>query len=189
MPRLMLMLHSLVCGAILGGALLTPWLMYKLPVPTATRNIVIFSAGLAAISVLAIIRWRGIQVVRFATLLPMVLAMTFLLYPVVANLVGQKQSARPVDARLRELGVATQPLVVLEVKREVDYGLNFYRNQRPLHYDQDGVPGGAHVVVTRQGNGDAVRALAGREATSSGVFAPQHLEFFAVAARNSSPEK
>ena len=189
-PRLMLMLHSLVCGAILGGALLTPWLMFKLPVPDATRNIVIMSAGLTAISVLAIVRWKGIQVLRFATMLPLVLAITFLLHPAVANLVNQKQSARPIADRLSELGVGAQPVVVLEVRREVDYGLNFYRNQRPLHYEQDGVPGGAHVVVTRQGNGDAIRALAGgRETTSLGVFAPQRLEFFAVAARPDQQEE
>ena len=197
-PRIMQMLHSLVCGAVMAAALLAPWILIVRPpahcgflctlrllnqnIPQATVNIVAFSAGLIAVTVLLLVRWRGLQVLHFATLLPLVLGMTFVLHPAVSPLLDQKLSARPVDARLRSLGVAGEPLVVLEVKRDVEYGLNFYRNQRPLHYDKDGIPAEPHVVVTKQGNGDAVRALVGdRQVTSLGVFAPQQLEFFAIA--------
>jgi hypothetical protein len=155
--------------------------MLKQPVPPATRYIMMFSAGIIAVAVLLLVRWRGLQTLHFATVLPMLLGIAFLLHPSVSSLIDQQQSARAVDARLRELGAASGPLVVLEVKREVEYGLNFYRNQRPLHYDQDGVPKEAHVVVTKLGNSDAVRLLSGdRQVTSLGIFAPRGLEFFQV---------
>jgi 4-amino-4-deoxy-L-arabinose transferase-like glycosyltransferase len=180
-PRPMLMLHSLVCGGILAAALLVPWLMLKQPVPPATRNIIVVSAGVIAIVVLLLVRWRGLQGLHFVTVLPVVLGITFLLHPSVASLIDQVQSARPVDARLRQLGAGDGPILALDVKREVVYGLNFYRNQPILRYE-DGIPTDQHVLVTRQGNGDAVHALLGdRQVSSLGVFAPQRLEFFQVA--------
>jgi len=85
---------------------------------------------------------------------------------------------------------ASDPVASFNVKRQVAYGLDFYRNQPISHYEQEGpldmpsgIPSGRHVVVAREGSLGAVQAVAGdREVKSIGTFPPQHLEFFVVSA-------
>jgi 4-amino-4-deoxy-L-arabinose transferase-like glycosyltransferase len=178
--RLQLMLHSLLCGVVLAGGLLAPWVIGKQPLTELARTIIIVSTGVIATLVLIIVRRGGLRVLHFATLVPMVLAVGFLLRPA-ALVIDQALSARTVAARMRELGVPAAPLSVFNVKRDVEYGLNFYRNQPVGRYERDGVPPGEHVVVAKTGSEEAVRALAAsRQVTDLGGFPPQHLEFFLV---------
>jgi 4-amino-4-deoxy-L-arabinose transferase-like glycosyltransferase len=178
--RLQLMLHSLLCGAMVAGALLAPWVIRKQALTDQVRTVIIVATGAIAILVLVIVRRGGLRVLHFATLVPMVLAAGFLLRPA-ASTIDQSLSARPVAERMTELGVPPAPLAVFNVKRDVEYGLNFYRNQPVTRYERDGVPGGVHVVVAPEGSAGAVQALAGpRQVTDLGNFPPQHLEFFLV---------
>jgi len=86
--------------------------------------------------------------------------------------------------------VADVPLAVFNVKRQITYGLIFYRNQAICHYEQEGpldltshIPPVRHVVVAKEGSLGAVQAVVGdRQVTSIGTFPPQHLEFFQVSA-------
>jgi 4-amino-4-deoxy-L-arabinose transferase-like glycosyltransferase len=179
-PRLQLMLHSLLCGLVLAGGLLAPWVIGKQPLPELARTIMIVSTGVIATLVLVIVRRGGLRVLHFATLVPMVLAIGFLLRPA-ASVIDQALSARAVAARMSELNVPQAPLSVFNVKRDVEYGLNFYRNQPVGRYERDGVPAGEHVVIAKMGSEGAVQALAGpRQVTDLGGFPPQHLEFFLV---------
>jgi hypothetical protein len=53
----------------------------------------------------------------------------------------------------------------LNVKRDMDYGLTFYRNEPMQHYDdpKEGVPASEHVLVVRASNvPDLSHYLAGR---------------------------
>jgi 4-amino-4-deoxy-L-arabinose transferase-like glycosyltransferase len=178
--RLQLMLHSLLCGAVLAIGLLAPWVIGKQPLTDQARTIIIVSAGVIATLVLVIVRRGGLRVLHFATLVPMVLAVGFLLRPA-ASVIDQALSARAVAARMRELHVPESPLSVFNVKRDVEYGLNFYYNQPVGRYERDGVPAGEHVVVSKMGSEEAVKALAApRQVTDLGGFPPQHLEFFLV---------
>jgi hypothetical protein len=119
---------------------------------------------------------------HFATLVPLVLALAFLLKPSAA-VVDDANSARPVDARLKNLGVVAEPVAVLNVRRDVEYGLNFYRNQPIARYERDGIPAQEHVVIAKQGSEAAVQALVGeRKVSPLGAFTPQHLEFFRISA-------
>jgi 4-amino-4-deoxy-L-arabinose transferase-like glycosyltransferase len=201
-PRLLLMLHSLVCGLVIGLALLAPWFMLQVKpaaIPGATRGIVAVTTGAIAILVLVVVRRGGLPTLHFATLVPVVLAVVFLLrfaaipemdsYPIHGLILDITQSARPVNIQLRHLGVSDElPVAVLNVRRDVAYGLNFYRNQ-PITYYEDkgprdlpaGVPPGEHVVITRAGNEGAVEAwVAPRMVQRLGDYPPQHLEFFLV---------
>ena len=38
-------------------------------------------------------------------------------------------------------------VAVENVRRDLDYGLAFYRNENVVHYAQDGVPDDEHVLV------------------------------------------
>ena len=175
----------------MAGALLSPWLMLKASVPEGTRTWVAIFGGVIAIAVLLVVRFRGARALHFITLVPVVLGMFFLLrfaaispndpYPYHGLILDLTQSARPVDAELRRLGVNSGPIAVFNVKRDVEYGLNFYRNQPIPRYERDGVPADEHVVVAPAGSAGAVEALAGqRKVTVIGAFAPQHLAFFRV---------
>jgi len=138
--------------------------------------------------VLVMVRLEGIRVLHFVTLVPTILAVAFLLRPAAAT-IDRTQSARPINQRLTELGVtASEPVATFNVKRQVAYGLDFYRNQPISHYEQEGpldmpagIPSGRHVVVAKEGSLGAVQAAVGsRQVLPLGAFPQQHLEFFQV---------
>jgi len=179
-PRWAMMAHSLVCGGLIGGALLAPSLMMKVSLAQNARTWIITGTGLIAILVLLIVRLGGLRMLHYATLIPVIVAMTFLLRPA-APVIDEVKSARTVEAQLRELGESQVPIAVFNVKRDVEYGLNFYRNQPISRYERNEIPAEAHVVIVREGNGGAVQAVVGRRQVSPlGSFPPQHLEFFLV---------
>jgi 4-amino-4-deoxy-L-arabinose transferase-like glycosyltransferase len=188
--RIKLMLHSLLCGVLMGGALLAPWLMLKLHL---TGEILVRAAGITAIfavTVLLTVRYRGLRVLHFITLVPVILALAFLLRfvpehanPVHGSIIDITQSARSVDLELRHLGAETAPIAIFNVphQRELEFGLNFYRNQPIKLYTRDPIPEDAHVVIAREGDADAVQSSVGtRKITPLGDFPPQRLQFFRV---------
>lgn len=188
LSRIRLILHAVIGGALIAGALLAPWFVLKFRPPSGLLIEIIIAAIVIGLMVLLVILRGGLRVLHFATLLPVVLAMGFLLR-VPARAIDQAISARAVDARMAELNVPNDvPLAVFNVRRDIAYGLNFYRNQPIQYYEQgsaydlpSGIPAEKHVVVTRAGNMAAVQAAVGeREVTLLGRMAPQHLEFFLV---------
>jgi hypothetical protein len=58
-------------------------------------------------------------------------------------------SARPLARQLSLLPTHNEPVAVLRVRRDLEFGLSFYRNHRVLDYDKDGVPAEAHILVVR----------------------------------------
>jgi len=135
------------------------------------------------------VRREGVRVLHFVTLVPTILAVAFLLRPAAAT-IDRTQSARSINQRLIELGAANDPVAVFNVKRQITYGLNFYRNQPVSHYEHEGpidqpsgIPSARHVVVAKEGSLGTVQAAVGdRQVTSLGTFPQQHLEFFLVSA-------
>jgi 4-amino-4-deoxy-L-arabinose transferase-like glycosyltransferase len=189
-PRLLTSLHALVCAILMVGALMAPFAMAKQAPPPALQIGMTITGAIIAVMVLLMVRREGVRVLHFVTLVPTILAVAFLLRPAAAT-IDRTQSARPINQRLAELGVAaSDPVASFNVKRQVAYGLDFYRNQPISHYEQEGpldmpsgVPSAKHVVVAREGSLGAVQAVAGdRQVTSIGTFPPQHLEFFLVSA-------
>ena len=172
------------------GALMAPFAMAKQAPPPALQIGMMVTGALIAVMVLLMVRREGARVLHFVTLVPTILAVAFLLRPAAAT-IDRTQSARPINQRLAELGVpATELVASFNVKRQVAYGLDFYRNQPISHYEQEGpldlpsgIPSARHVVVAKEGSLAAVQAVAGdREVKSIGTFPPQHLEFFQVSA-------
>src|SRR5258708_518304 len=187
--RAWLVPHAIICGLLVAGALLAPWRMLKTNPPPAMLAVMGVAAVVVALLVLFIVRRSGLRTLHLATLLPIVLGLGFLLKPA-ARVLDQVNSARAVDARLTELHVPNVPIAVFYVKRDVQFGLNFYRNVEVTRYERDGgngqvvivAPPGEHLLIARDGDGDAVRALLGsqRQVNEIGRFTPQHLEFFLV---------
>lgn len=178
--RWTIMVHSLICAGLVAGALLAPSLMLKVHPSEAAITAIIIAAGVMAIMVLLLVQRGGRRMLYLATLIPVCVAAGFLLRPA-APVIDEVNSARAVDASLTQLGVSSGPIAVFDVKRDIEYGLNFYRNEPISRYERDPIPPEAHVVIAREGNTDAVRAVLGnRQITKLGSFEPQHLDFFEV---------
>jgi len=188
-PRLLTSFHALLC-AVLVGALMAPFAMMKVQPPSYMGVFMAVTGGVIAFMVLLMVRREGARVLHFVTLVPTILAVAFLLRPAAAT-IDRAQSSRPIQQRLVELGVlADEPVASFNVKRQVAYGLDFYRNQPISHYEQEGpldlpsgIPSGKHIVVAREGSLGAVQGAVGnRQVLPIGTFPPQHLEFFQVSA-------
>ncbi len=185
--RLKIALHALVCAVLLVLALMAPFFMVKVPPPSLIGYGMILTGGVIAFLVLLMVRREGVRVLHFVTLVPTILAVAFLLRPA-APLIDKMQSARPIAEELARRAPADLPLATFNVKRDVAYGLDFYRNQPIPHYEPEGpadlpteIPAGRHVVVARKGSLGAVQAVVGnRNVASIGEFPPRQLEFFLV---------
>jgi 4-amino-4-deoxy-L-arabinose transferase-like glycosyltransferase len=182
--RLQVILHSLVCAAVVAGALFAPWRMIRTPLPTVTRAVIVVSAALVAVFVLLLVRSAGLRRLQFATLGPMAVALIFLLRPA-APVIDQSQSARTVNAALNaalaKVGAAPGTVAVSNVKRETEYGLDFYRNHPVPRYERDGIPQGRHALIAKAGSTEVIQASVGnRDIQMIGSFPPQRLEFYLI---------
>jgi 4-amino-4-deoxy-L-arabinose transferase-like glycosyltransferase len=190
--RIQVMLQSLLCGGIMALALLVPWRLLREPVPDRTRNLIAGISGVMAIAALLMIRKRGRRLLYLATLIPVVLAMAFLLKtasPMLDGALSVRVLNEGINQQLKERGLPLHPPVaVFNVKREVAYGLDYYRNQPVSYYEGEGprdmpsgIPPVQHVLVAPEGSLPAVQAVvAPRQVLHLGGYPPQHLEFFLV---------
>jgi 4-amino-4-deoxy-L-arabinose transferase-like glycosyltransferase len=189
-PRLLTALHALLCAMLLVAALMAPFAMVKQAPPQSLQIGMTVTGAVIAVMVLLMVRREGVRVLHFVTLVPTILAVAFLLRPAAAT-IDRTQSARPINVSLAQLGVtASEPVATFNVKRQVAYGLDFYRNAPISHYEHEGpldmpsgIPSGRHVVVAKEGSLGAVQAAVGnRQVLPIGTFPLQHLEFFQVSA-------
>jgi hypothetical protein len=67
----------------------------------------------------------------------------------VIQLLDRSYSARPLAARIATLVPAEETVAVFRVRRDVEYGLSFYRNREVVNYEQNGVPDEQHILVVR----------------------------------------
>ena len=135
---------------------------------------------------LAGFRWQGLRVLRFVTLLPVVLGLAFILR-VAAPVIDRSQSARPVAQELSRLETHGTQLAGFHIRRELEYGLDFYRNQPVLRYERGEIPAAAHLLIAPVGSEQQLDALLrGRRMAHVAEFAPQKLEIYWVSARDAS---
>jgi 4-amino-4-deoxy-L-arabinose transferase-like glycosyltransferase len=185
--RIKLALHALVCAVLLVAALLAPFAILKIPPPSAIGLGMAISGGVIAALVVLMVRREGVRVLHFVTLVPTVLGLAFLLRPA-APVIDKTQSARAIQDELSRRVPGNAVVATFNVKRDIAYGLDFYRNQPISHYESEGpadmptgIPAGEHVVVAKEGSLGAVQAVVGdRSVTLIGNFPPRHLEFFLV---------
>jgi 4-amino-4-deoxy-L-arabinose transferase-like glycosyltransferase len=179
------LLHALLCAAMLAAALIVPFKLLKLALP---RNAIIVAFALALTAVLALwlsLRNQGYRVLRFITLVPVVIVFSMLLRGT-APIINVLQSARPVEAAIAALG-EVPTVAVYDVPRSVEYGLAFYRNQPIPSYERNEVPPTDHLVIAASGSQRELEyRLPRRLVTRVGGFGWQHLDFYLISARSSS---
>jgi 4-amino-4-deoxy-L-arabinose transferase-like glycosyltransferase len=178
----MVWLHALISSAMVVAALIVPFKVLKLPLP---RNVIIVAAALAIITILMLwltLQNQGYRVLRFATLVPVVIAFALLLRGT-APLINLLQSQRPVAATLAQTELGRLPgIAVYDVSPAVEYGLSFYRNQPIASYQRNEIPAGDHVVVAAGGTKTELEyRLPGRRVIKFGGFQLQHLDFYLIA--------
>jgi 4-amino-4-deoxy-L-arabinose transferase-like glycosyltransferase len=173
--------HSLVCGLLLAGALLAPYFIVRLQPPPQATAIAAVAGAVIAVAMALSLRWQGLRILRFVTLVPVVLGLAFLLR-VSAPVIDRAQSARPVAAELARLETRHTQLAAFNISRELEYGLDFYRNQPVLRYEHGEVPAGDHLLIARSGSEPHLNPFLGnRRCLHVGSFPPQRLEFYWVA--------
>ena len=184
------MLHALLSAAMLVAALIVPFKLLKLALP---RNVIMVAAALGVTAIVALwfsMRMQGYRVLRFITLVPVVIAFALLLRGT-APIVNLLQSVRPVEAAIHESVLGQIPsIAVYDVPPGVRYGLAFYLNQPIASYEKNEVPPFDHLVVAASGvQKELEYRLPGRSVTRVGGFAPQHLDFYVVLRKASGQVK
>jgi hypothetical protein len=118
---------------------------------------------------------------RFLTLIPVALAVGAVLKLGSVPL-DQSLSARPVAQEIKDMEARPLPLAVYHVRRELEYGLTFYRNQLTFNYDWGRVPQYEHLLVAPENSQlDIAKLVPGRRVSYLGHFAPQRLDYYWIA--------
>lgn len=175
-------LHSVMVSVLLGAALLTNYFVLKLK-PTPTALWISAIVGLICCpGTLAPIYAKGLRTMRIATLIPVIVALAFVL-KFASPSIDANDSQRPVATAL-DKGMAPRSgyaLAVCNVPRQVEYGLNFYENRPIERYERGEIPVGEHAVVTPSNFQDRLRLMVpDRAITPIGQYPAQKLEFYLV---------
>ena len=191
--------HSLVCGTMTMAALLLPWFVVHGKVMPPSHAIIAASLAAvgAALLILVVTRGYGVARLRPATCWILVVLVLFLygVGPVfgipeipatkrVIHLLDRAYFARPLAMKLGESVPANETVAVFRVRRDIEYGLSFYRNHQVDNYDQEGIPAGEHILVTREKYSDQLRSvLAGRDYQQLFSYPAQNLAVYQVYAK------
>jgi 4-amino-4-deoxy-L-arabinose transferase-like glycosyltransferase len=187
-------IHAILLAAIVGALCVVPRLAFKLPVAASNIGMaalvgtVIFL--LAALPLLT----AGWRMLRFVTLLPLILAVGFLLRGL-APAVDATQSSRPVAELLQQIDQpGNLPLATFSLNRNMAFGLAFYLNRRVAPYEgleispavyelPAAIPSSAHILVIRSAALPALRQLlSGRSVRFLGSYSPQSVEIYQISA-------
>lgn len=162
--RWVLLGHALLCGVMTMFALLLPWFVLhgaEMPPAHALVAALLASTG-AVLLILIVVHGFGVARLRLATTAVLIVLM-FFLYGVgpffgtpaveaskrVIHLLDRSYSARPLAQRLASIAPANETVAVFRVRRDMEYGLAFYRNRPVVNYEETGVPEDEHLLVAR----------------------------------------
>jgi 4-amino-4-deoxy-L-arabinose transferase-like glycosyltransferase len=193
----------LICHAVLTGILTTFVILLPLHLqnPEAIPPTVAIVAGsmtgfAAAIFILITVYRFGLKRLRIATMTPMVIMLFFLFgvgpffgIPALAGtkrnivLIDLTYSARPLSEIITQITSPGELVAVYDVRRDVEYGLSFYRDQRVQDYERDGVPAQQHILVVRESSIDKLsQILKGRTYDPLFKYPAQNLVVYSVSA-------
>ncbi|MGA7887562.1 MAG: glycosyltransferase family 39 protein [Acidobacteriaceae bacterium] len=146
----LLVLHAVLTGLLTMFVLLMP--LHLTRPESIPRGVALVAAGLvglaATVFILVMVARFGLKRLRVATLTPIVMLLFYLLGvgPVFGigpvpntkrniELMNMTFSARPVAKILNAISPPPAVVAVFRARRELQYGLGFYRDQRIVNYD------------------------------------------------------
>jgi 4-amino-4-deoxy-L-arabinose transferase-like glycosyltransferase len=177
-------LHALIAAAPIVPALLIAYILTQHRFPGGRPMLVALTvASILCVSIaLTLMRRAGLRMLRFVTLIPLVLTMGAVLKLGTVAL-DQKLSARPLAREIASLETQKLPLAIYHIPRELEYGLTFYRNQLTLNYDWGSVPQEEHLLVAPENSQiEVAKLVAGRRVSYLGNFPAQHVDYYWIAA-------
>jgi 4-amino-4-deoxy-L-arabinose transferase-like glycosyltransferase len=180
------LLHAIVASLPIVPALMLQYMVFQHRLPWGRAAIIsmAFATGLAIGLVVTLHRQFGLRMLRFVTLVPVVLALSAALR-IGTPALDATLSARPLVIEINKLESHRLPLAILGLSRETQYGLQFYRNQDISRYELGQVPATEHLVIAPEGWQIKVATwTAGRRVTYLGSFAPQGLDYYWVAGKS-----
>lgn len=181
--------HAIVAASPIVPALLIAYLVSEAHLPAgrplfiAIATAFVICAGIT----LTLMSRFGLRMLRFLTLVPVVLIVAFVLR-FGSRAIDQKMSSRPLANELSSLETHPLPIAVCGTPRELEYGLVFYRNQVIARYESGEVPAGEHLLVAPPAWKKNVEDLtAGRRVTFLGYYSPQNVDYYWVGAAKYQP--
>jgi len=182
-PLGLAVLHALLAGGLIIPALLIGYIAQHRPsegrpMLVALAAAFVLCAGIA----LTLVRKTGLRLLRFVTVIPVLLTVGIVMRLGAVSL-DQTLSARPLAFEIASMETHPLPLAVYHVRRELEYGLTFYRNQLTFNYDWGSVPPEEHLLVAPENSQPEIaKRMAGRRVSYLGHYAPQHVDYYWVAA-------
>jgi 4-amino-4-deoxy-L-arabinose transferase-like glycosyltransferase len=156
--------HAVLSGIMTMFAMMLPWfVVHGAQIPPARPLMVALVAAIgAALLIVIVVNGFGVARLRLVTSGVLVVLVVFL-YGIgpffgipavnatkrVIRLVDRTYSARPLADRLAGIAPLTETVAVFRVRRDVEYGLAFYRNREVANYEETGVPNEQHLLVAR----------------------------------------
>ena len=183
----LILIHSAISAGLLIAVFIVPFKALSLPVPKTALIVAVLLAVCTMAFFIAMLLSRGYRVLRFATLVPVVIAFAMILRGS-APIIEALESARPVQARLQLTALGQLPdVAVYAVPRSIEYGLGFYRNHFVANYGRNEIPDKTHVVVAGAGSQKELeKRLPGRRVTRFGGWEPLNrplYDFYLVSAK------
>ncbi|HEY6465762.1 MAG TPA: glycosyltransferase family 39 protein [Candidatus Acidoferrales bacterium] len=187
--RWLIILHALLASAPFVPALLLAYLVTQHRLPGGRPMLVaVGGAFVLAVGIAITLASRaGLRMLRFVTLIPVLLSVAAVL-KIGSSALDQTLSARPLAREISSMEAHPLPLSVYGVPREMEYGLAFYRNQPIPRYEAGTIPPGEHLLIAPDTWQTGVAKYAtGRRVSFLGHFAPQHVDYYWVSAVNQYP--
>jgi 4-amino-4-deoxy-L-arabinose transferase-like glycosyltransferase len=182
-------LHALLASAPIVPAALIAYLVTQHHLPTGRPLFLALAvAFVLSIAIASTLLSRaGLKMLRFVTLIPVVLAVAAVL-KLGTTAMDQTLSARPLFTELAGMETHRLPLAVCGVPRELEYGLAFYRNQTISRYELGETPTEEHLLVANPTWKIAIADhTRGRRVSFLGHYAPQDVDYYWVATANPKP--
>jgi 4-amino-4-deoxy-L-arabinose transferase-like glycosyltransferase len=140
--------HASLTGFLTFVLILCPqYMIYQRLIPAKgilTWAIVLSVA--AGLMVALMTRRFGVRILRLVTMVPLVILLYFLLGRN-GRLLDLNYSARPLAREIQQADPNAGVVAEFNVRRDLVYGLAFYRDQQIMSYTDEGVPEGEHLVV------------------------------------------
>jgi 4-amino-4-deoxy-L-arabinose transferase-like glycosyltransferase len=192
LSKWMAALHAIIAAAPIVPALLTSYLvtehaMAGQPGLIALKgNSWLLAFAIAIVLALAIaltlMSRLGLRMLRFVTLIPVVLAVAAVLKRGTLS-IDRTLSARPLAVELADIETHQLPLAVCGTSRELEYGLAFYRNQVITRCESAPLPAQEHLLIAPSTwKSEVARQTAGRRLTFLGHYTTQNVDYYWVAA-------
>jgi 4-amino-4-deoxy-L-arabinose transferase-like glycosyltransferase len=184
----LIVLHCVAAALPLVAALMLQDVVFQPRLPWNRATAIAISFGLLlSVGIAITLRGRaGLRALRFVTLVPVLLAIGAALR-LGAPALDATLSARPLAQEISRADNGSFPLAILQLSRETEFGLQFYRDQNIARYEAGQVPPGEHLLVAREGWQKAIaKWTTGRRVTYLGSLAAQGLDYYWVAGKNNN---